>query len=135
MLKKYLSISLVLLAYGIMLLHNCLPHDHIEAIDHCAHHGKDHHDDDDDDHGFLNHALAHFQHDRGAESSAIAFEKLDIDQKLSTARAFIPLITVFLLKIGFEPPPAYLPPRHSLSLYSYLSSTTNSRRGPPAFIA
>jgi hypothetical protein len=133
-LKKYLSISLVLLAYSIMLLHDFLPHVHIEAIDHYAQHDNYHQDDDNDDHGFLNHAFAHFQHDKGVGITTISCEKNEVDATQSAVKELIPFVAVFLLKLEVEPPSNHLSPGRSLSLYSYLFSSSNSRRGPPAFI-
>jgi hypothetical protein len=118
-----------------MLLHNCLPHNHFDTLDHFAQHDTVHHDDEDDDQGFLSHAFAHFQHDKGAQMSIMSGEKNEVGTNPDTAKELISFITIFLLKGGVEPPPVYLPPRHAVSLYSFPASTTYSRRGPPAFPA
>jgi hypothetical protein len=135
-LKKYLSILLVLLAYSVVLVHNCLPHHHhIAAESHSQETDNDHHDDDDDEHGLLNHAFAHFQHDQGAEMTKMSLERNDINKQPDFVKKFIPFITTFLLKVDYEKRPVFLPPRHSLFLYSHYSSTADPRRGPPAFTA
>lgn len=135
MFRRHLSISLVLLAYSILLAHNCVPHHHhFAAENQSLQFDKSHAtDNEEDDRGFLNHAFSHFQHDQGAEMTKMSLEKNDINKQLHFAKTFIPFISTFLLKVDAEQRPVYLPPSHSLFLYAHFYSAPNLQRGPPAF--
>ena len=125
-------------AYSILLLHNCIPHNHHQAEEKHAMHSDKDHEDDDNDHAaddFLNHAFAHFQHDAGSDNTTLAKENLDAKCQINIVKTFVPLISAFILNLPVERKPVYLPPRHSFSLYSSLSFSTDPLRGPPALTA
>lgn len=132
MLKKYSIISLLLIAYTIVLAHSIIPHHHHDE-DHdteqtaSAHHHDDDHEDSDKDSGF-SHSLGNYLH-----SGTTA----DIHQQTSSVQIVSPaIINTFFTVVNFELKPIELPPPLKRpnndffqKSYYYLSST--GFRAPP----
>ena len=134
MLKKYIAILFLTIAYAILLGHNIIRHHHHDNNQELtAHHHTDHHQDDDEDSEGLSHILYHFIHSAGGftftnpHNISNTFSK----QSLSTVAV---LSDNFSLDKFLIPPLLHKPPAEHLICISP-HSISPGLRAPPAFIA
>jgi hypothetical protein len=127
MFKKYISLSLAMVAYAILMGHSIIPHHHHDDLqDLKEHHQTNHHHDENEDNKDLSHIFSHFIH------SADGFTLII---KHSNSKVFIPLVAV--LPNNFSVDEILIPPLLYESRTEFLDclfsiACTFGLRAPPS---
>jgi hypothetical protein len=132
MLKKYTVLSLLLLAYTIVLGHSIIPHHHDEhETEQTVHHHDDDHDEKDEDSDF-SHGFENYLHSGNTA---------EFHQQTNIVHSISPAITITLFAVfNFKVLPIELPPPlrwtgNDLFLKSYYCLSSKGLRAPPLFLA
>jgi hypothetical protein len=135
MLKKHAILSLLLLAYTIVLGHSIIPHHHHHDEHHeteqTSHHHDDDHDEKNEDSDF-SHGLENYLH---SGNTADFHQQTNIVHSISPA-TIIKLFTVFNFKVlPIELPPPLRGTDKQFFLKSYYCLSSKGLRAPPLFLA
>jgi len=131
MLKKYMAIFAMTLAWTILFGHSIIPHNHHDVQELPGHHFlSDEHHNGNDDHNMLVEAFAHFFH--GADGITLIDSKISIDK---TVKESIFLGALFTLTWFIDQPESqeqfFSPPAPVCQSPLIIS---RALRGPPVFI-
>ena len=102
-LKKYFSISLVLIAFGFLLSHELVPHHHHEEAELTSHqhkHGHDH-DEGDHSHNFFDFLFSLFHH---ADIEDVVFTNHSFNNNLVKANLSLSILPLACLLKTYEEP-------------------------------
>jgi hypothetical protein len=134
MLRKYAILSLLLLAYTIVLGHSIIPHHH-HHNEHETEQTTHHHDDDHDENSEgsdLSHGFENYLH---SGNTADFHQQTNIIHSISPA-TIITLFAAFNFKVlPIELPPPLRRVNNDLLLKSYYCLSSKGLRAPPLFLA